>query len=198
LTFDGFNEIDSFVALHILNRLSPEGWKAELVGPSTTVTSMNGVTTTSQAPLAVAKDADVVLFGSGSGGRRLARDPRLRSQIDLDPTSQLIGAQCSGTLLMGSLGLLEGLPACTDDMTRPWVRELGTDVLDQPFVAHGRKATAGGCLSSVYLATWVITSRAGAATARRVLRSVAPVGEANDFVCHALGVVEPFITAARS
>ena len=28
LTFDGFNEIDSFVAAHILNRLKPKGFAA--------------------------------------------------------------------------------------------------------------------------------------------------------------------------
>jgi transcriptional regulator GlxA family with amidase domain len=198
VTFDGFNEIDTFVALHILNRLSTEGWRAQLVGPSPTVTSMNGVISSTEAGLDTAKHADVVLFGSGSGGRQVARDPKLRSQIGLDPATQLIGAQCSGTLLMASLGLLVGLPACTDDATRPWIKEAGIDVLDQPFVAYGRKATAGGCLSSVYLATWVITLMAGAAKAQRVLRSVAPVGEADDFVHHALGVIEPYVTATTS
>jgi transcriptional regulator GlxA family with amidase domain len=195
LTFDGFNEIDSFVVLHVLNRLAPDGWRAELVGPSPKVTSMNGVTSNTQSSLDTAKDADVVLFGSGAGGRQVARDPKLRGQIDLNPNSQLIGAQCSGTLLMASLGLLDGLPACTDDVTRPWVKEVGIDVLDQPFVAYGHKATAGGCLSSVYLATWVITSMMGVQTAERVLRSVAPVGEADDLVHHALGVVHPYVTA---
>jgi transcriptional regulator GlxA family with amidase domain len=198
LTFDGFNEIDSFVALHVLNRLAPDGWRAELVGPSPTVTSMNGVTSNTQSCLDTVKDADVVLFGSGAGGRQVARDPRLRDQIDLNPGSQLIGAQCSGTLLMASLGLLHGLPACTDDVTRSWVKEAGIDVLDQPFVAYGRKATAGGCLSSVYLAAWVIASMMGVATAERVLRSVAPVGEADDFVHHALEVVQPYVTATGS
>ena len=38
LAFDGFNEIDSFVAPHALNRLSSKGWRAELVGPSPAAT----------------------------------------------------------------------------------------------------------------------------------------------------------------
>ena len=33
LTFDGFNELDSFIALGLLNRLKPLGWSAELAGP---------------------------------------------------------------------------------------------------------------------------------------------------------------------
>lgn len=44
LTFDGFNELDSFVAAAILNRLSVRGWKAHITAPTDEVTSMNGVT----------------------------------------------------------------------------------------------------------------------------------------------------------
>ena len=34
VTFDGFNELDSFVALGLLNRLSALGWKAQITSPS--------------------------------------------------------------------------------------------------------------------------------------------------------------------
>lgn len=33
----------------------------------------------------------------------------------------LIGAQCSGTLVLARLGLVGGVPACTDLLTKPWV-----------------------------------------------------------------------------
>ncbi|WP_199671249.1 hypothetical protein [Salinibius halmophilus] len=46
LTFDGFNEIDSFVALGILNRL-PD-LSAHIVSPAEYVTSMNAVTLQAQ------------------------------------------------------------------------------------------------------------------------------------------------------
>ena len=36
VTFDGFNELDSFVALGLLNRLSAQGWKAEIASPRPT------------------------------------------------------------------------------------------------------------------------------------------------------------------
>jgi hypothetical protein len=115
----------------------------------------------------------------------------VRARIVLDPASQLVGAQCSGTLMMSRLGLLEGLPACTDLVTKPWVIEAGVEVLDQPFVAHGSRAKAGGCLSSTYLSAWVIASLAGRAQAAEVVRTVAPVGEPS-FVDHALSIIEPY------
>ena len=50
LTFDGFNELDSFIALGILNRMKSEGWNVQITCPSDKVTSMNGVTIDAQQP----------------------------------------------------------------------------------------------------------------------------------------------------
>src|SRR3546814_5058252 len=44
LTFDGFNELDSFVAAAIVNRMKAQGWAAHITSPTSEVTSMNGVT----------------------------------------------------------------------------------------------------------------------------------------------------------
>jgi transcriptional regulator GlxA family with amidase domain len=193
LTFDGFNELDSFIALGILNRMKGEGWNVQITCPSAKVTSMNGVTIDAQQPLAFTKTADVVLFGSGIYTRDIAQDTAIMNQLKLDPSKQTIGAQCSGTLLLATLGLLDGLPACTDLTTKPWVTEAGIDVLNQPFIANGNVATAGGCLSSQYLACWVISKMAGQQAAEAAIHYVAPVGEKEETVTRCIAAVQPFI-----
>ena len=194
LTFDGFNELDSFVALGLLNRLRPRGFSAELAGPGGHVTSMNGVTVQLQRPLEWANEADVVLFGSGIYTRAIAENSALLDRLQLDPVQQLIGAQCSGTLLMARLGLLGDMPACTDTTTKPWVVETGTVVLDdEPFHARGPIATAGGCLASQYLASWVMLMKAGEAATREALMHAAPVGEKQAYVERLLARVRPFL-----
>ena len=193
LTFDGFNELDSFIAAGILNRMKPKGWNAYICSPTEEVTSMNGVTITRQKPIEFASDADVVLVGSGIKTRDVAVDKPLLDRIQLDPARQLIGAQCSGTLILAKLGLIGDLPACTDLTTKPWVIEAGVDVLDAPFVAHGNVATAGGCLASQYLAAWMIARLGTIEDAASALHYVAPVGEKSDYVDRALGVIEPFL-----
>src|SRR3546814_7035225 len=104
LTFDGFNELDSFVAAAILNRLRGQGWEAHITAPTPRVTSMNGVTIERQQPLDFAAKADAVIIGSGVKTREIAADPLMLGRIRLDPARQLIGAQCSGTLLLATLG----------------------------------------------------------------------------------------------
>jgi len=198
LTFEGFNELDSFVASAILNRLRGRGWEALITAPTPEITSLNGVTVKAQRPLAFAADADAVLIGSGIRTRDVAADPGLLSQIVLDSSRQLIGAQCSGTLLLAKLGLIGALPACTDLTTKPWVIEAGVEVLDAPFVAHGQVATAGGCLASHYLAAWTIARLAGRAAAEEAIHYVAPVGEKAAWVERAMSVVTPFLPAAAA
>jgi len=123
-------------------------------------------------------------------------DAAVMAQLQLDPARQLLGAQCSGTLLLARLGLLADVPACTDLTTKPWVEEAGIEVLNQPFVARGNVATAGGCLASQYLAAWVIARLVGADAAGSAMHYVAPVGEKDAYVARAMQNITPFLAPA--
>jgi transcriptional regulator GlxA family with amidase domain len=193
LTFQGFNELDSLVALGILNRIRKTDWRVTLCCPEPTVTSMNGVVVHAQSALADANAADAVIIGSGIRTREIANDASVLSTLRLDPARQLIGAQCSGTLLLAKLGLLGKIPACTDLTTKPWVLEAGIEVLDQPFFAQGNVATAGGCMASQYLAGWIIARTEGREAARAALHYVAPVGEKDEYVARAMKNITPYL-----
>ena len=124
LTFDGFNELDSLIAYGMLSRirlLGDTNWKVSIASLTPRVTSMNGLTIDAHIDLAQANQADAVLIGSGMKTRDVARDETIMSQIQLNPERQLIAAQCSGTFLLGKLGLLQGISACTDLTSKPWV-----------------------------------------------------------------------------
>ena len=192
LTFEGFNELDSLIAFGILNRVRQPGWRVSLACPAPRVTSMNGAVIEAQCTLQDAAAADAVIVGSGMRTREVVRDAALLGEIRLDPSRQLLGAQCSGTLILARLGLLDGIPACTDLITKPWVEEAGVAVLNQPFYAQGNVATAGGCLASQYLAAWLIGSLVGEDAARSALHYVAPVGEKDEYVARAMRNIEPY------
>jgi transcriptional regulator GlxA family with amidase domain len=197
VTFDGFNELDSFIASALINRCRKDGLEAFVTTPTPVVTSMNGVEVTGQRPLEFVTEADSVLIGSGVRTRDVVSDDTLISRLPLDPVRQLIGAQCSGALVLARLGLLGAMPACTDNKSRPYVEACGVTVLDAPFHAEGNIATAGGCLSSQYLATWVITRALGENAARDVLDYVAPVGENEATIARALQAVRAGEVALR-
>lgn len=194
LTFDGFNELDSLIALGILNRIKKPNWRVSIACPTASVTSMNGVVLQAQASLAEAAQADAVLVGSGMQTREVVASASLMAELQkLDPQRQLLGAQCSGALILAKLGLLDAIPACTDLITKPWVQEAGVDVLDRPFFARGNIATAGGCLGSQYLASWVIARLEGIEAARSAMHYVAPVGEKDEYIERMLRNVTPYL-----
>ncbi len=191
LTFEGFNELDSLIALGVLNRVKSPGWGVSIASPAARVRSMNGVVVEAQASLSEASAADAVIVGSGMQTRQVVADAALMAELRLDPSRQLLGAQCSGTLVLAKLGLLADVPACTDLPTKPWVEEAGVRVLNQPFAARGNVATAGGCLASQYLAAWVIARLAGIDEARSAIHYVAPVGEKDEYVARAMRHITP-------
>jgi putative intracellular protease/amidase len=193
LTFQGFNELDSFIALGILNRVQARDWRVSICCPDPEVVSMNGVKVRAQSLLEDARDADAVIVGSGVRTREIVADSTLLRRIELDAGRQLIGAQCSGTLILARLGLLGAVPACTDLVTKPWVQEAGVEVLNQPFFARGNIATAGGCLASHYLAAWIIARTEGVEAAEAALHYVAPVGEKDAYVTRALNNISPYL-----
>lgn len=196
LTFEGYNELDSLIALGVLNRISRDGWRVTIATPTPRVTSMNGVTVEQMTGLEEAVEADAVIVGSGIATREVVQTPAIMQMLGrLDPSRQLIAAQCSGALVLAKLGLLRDVPACTDLVTKPWVIAAGVRVLNQPFFAKGNIATAGGCLASQYLAAWVITRLLGRDEAEAALHYVAPVGEKQDYIERAWRNIEPYLPA---
>jgi transcriptional regulator GlxA family with amidase domain len=193
LTFEGFNELDSLVAFGILNRVKRPEWRVSIACPSPRVRSMNGVVIEANISLRETSAADAVIVGSGVQTRDVIKDSSLMADLRLNPSRQLLGAQCSGTLILAKLGLLAGVSACTDVTTKPWVEEAGVTVLDQPFFAKGNIATAGGCLASQYLAAWVIAKLADIDSATRALHYVAPVGEKDEYVSRAMRNITPYL-----
>jgi transcriptional regulator GlxA family with amidase domain len=194
LTFEGYNELDSLIALGVLNRVRKPGWRVSIATPAPRVRSMNGVVIESMASLEEACAADAVIVGSGVQTREVVADPAIMGQSrQLDPARQLIAGQCSGALVLAKLGLLDGVPACTDLASKPWVVAAGVEVLNQPFFAKGNVGTAGGCLASHYLAGWVIARLAGSEAAESALHYVAPVGEKEEYVARAMRNITPYL-----
>ncbi len=197
LTFDGFDEIGTFLALGLLNRLATRGWTAELACPTSYVTSMNGVTVQAQQPLEFAADADAVVFGHSLYSRAIAADSALLDRLQFDPVQQFYAGHSGGSLMLARLGLLGDAPACADAALKPWLVEAGVRVDEHAFRARGSVATAAGPLAASFIAAWLMIRGAGLEAATSALRGVAPVGEENAWTERLLGDVTPFVDAGH-
>jgi putative intracellular protease/amidase len=175
--FDKFTDLDLFLMWDLLNRVRTDGWEVKILGERDFHTSATDIEIKTHGLIDEANHSDAVLFVSGYGTRDRIADENWLSRFKLDPEKQFIGSICSGSLIMAKLGLLEGKTATTYPTTKTALEELGVEVVEKPFVAHGKIATAGGCLAQQYLVGWVIENLAGKDWREVVLKSIQPVGE---------------------
>lgn len=175
--FDDFTDIDLWLMWDLLNRVRVEDWSVNIVGDSDAHVSKTGIRTATQGKLEDAADADGVLFVSGPGVRSRIEDAEWLNELRLDPSRQLIGSICTGALILAKLGLLEGKTATTYPTSKAALESLGIEVIEEPFIAHGNVATAGGCLAQQYLIGWVVEKLADKDWSELIVKAIQPVGE---------------------
>lgn len=88
LSSDGYNELDSIIALGILNRVKRPDWRVSIASPTTSVRSMNGAVIERQATIEEAAEADAVIIGSGMQTREVMADASLMARLRLDRQRQ--------------------------------------------------------------------------------------------------------------
>ncbi|MGI9054851.1 MAG: DJ-1/PfpI family protein [Pyrinomonadaceae bacterium] len=177
VVFDKFTDVDLWLMWDLLNRVRVENWEVKILGEKSAHLSATNIEVKTHGRIEEANDADAVLFVSGQGTRDRIADENWLSRFKLNAEKQLIGSICSGSLILAKLGFLEGKTATTYPTSKAVLEDLGVEVVEKPFVAHGKTATAGGCLAQQYLIGWVIENLADAEWKNLILKSIQPVGE---------------------
>ena len=175
--FDSFTDIDLFLMWDILGRNNTD-WQVKILGAKEEHRSAHGLSIRTHGHITEANDADVVLFSSGKIGVKAAMaDKTFMNAFSLNPKKQLIGSICAGSFILAKLGLLTSGPATTHPDAKKELQALGIEVLDMALVCNGNVATAGGCLSAVYLVGWVVELLFGRGKRKEALRELIPAGQ---------------------
>lgn len=179
VAFDKFTDIDVFLAWDLFNRVAIKNkdWSVKIVGTSQRHVSVTGIPIPTHGIIEMCNTADVVFFASGPGTRSLMKDESYLKRFQLNPENQIICSMCSGSLILGALGLLNGITATTYPTAIKELQGLGVTFEDKPLVVHGNIATAAGCLAGVDLVAWVIEKLLGAEASEEVIASVQPIGK---------------------
>ncbi|MFM4792771.1 DJ-1/PfpI family protein [Aeromonas hydrophila] len=179
--FDDFTDVDFFLMYDLLGRCK-ESWSVKILGTKPEHGSALGINVKTDGYVAEAQDQDVVLITSGQRGIPAAlQDDEFMSALRLDPQRQLIGSICAGSFILHELGLLQGKKLTTNPAAKAQLLEMGVDVQDAPLVVQGNIATAGGCLSLVYLIGWVAERCFGPEKRRLMQSQLIPAGQMEIF-----------------
>lgn len=176
IIYDDFTDIDLFLSWDLLGRKEFD-WTVKILGSHSHHTSSNGLKIATHGHLEDAINFDVVIFCSGKGSRKVIEDDKLLSRIKVDPSKQLVCSICTGSLILATLGLLKGLDATTYITGQDLLHSMRVNVVNKPFVSTGNIATAGGCLSSIYLCAWIVKKLYNNNKCSEVLRKILPVGQ---------------------
>ncbi len=98
----------------------------------------------------------------GFGTRVLERDARVAGWLRrIDGTTRVTASVCTGALLLGAAGLLEGRRANTHWAVRPRLAEFGAIPVADRVVRDGKYATAAGVSAGIDLALTLAIELAG-------------------------------------
>ncbi len=175
--FDKFTDLDLFLMWDLLNRVRIADWEVKILGEKDVHLSATNIEIKTHGRIEEANEADAVLFVSGQSTRDRIADEHWLAKFNLDAEKQFIGSICSGSLILAKLGLLEAKTATTYPTSKAVLESLGVEVVEKPFVAHGKTATVGGCLAQQYLIHWMIENLVDKDWADLVVKAIQPVGE---------------------
>jgi transcriptional regulator GlxA family with amidase domain len=119
------------------------------------------------------EDADVLVVPGGFGTRALMRDQRVLDWVRrIDSGSRYTTSVCTGALVLGAAGLLDGLRATTHWLSRDLLRERGAEPVPDRVVEQGKIITAAGVSSGIDMALLLADRLAGAEMAKAIQLSI--------------------------
>ena len=168
--FEKFTALDAVGPYEVLSRLP--GARVEFVGERT------GPVRTDTRALAITVDAtldevgapDVVVVPGGPGTRAMLEPGPLHEWIRaVHPTTQWTTSVCTGSLILGTAGVLDGIDATTHWGAMHELAPLcGNAVSDRRVVVQGKVVTAAGVSSGIDMALWLAAQIADDQTAQAI------------------------------
>jgi transcriptional regulator GlxA family with amidase domain len=113
--------------------------------------------------------ADVVLVPGGFGNRPMLTDEEILSWLrQVDATTKWTTSVCTGSLVLGAAGLLEGKRATGNWLVLDPLREYGADPVGGRFVEDGKVITAAGVTAGIDMALHLVAREVGPEIAQAV------------------------------
>lgn len=108
------------------------------------------------------READMVLVGGGEGNRPLLDDERVLGWLrEIDRSTRWTTSVCTGSLVLGAAGLLEGKRATGHWLYLERLREYGAEPTSERVVEDGKVVTAAGVSSGIDMALHLVAREAG-------------------------------------
>ena len=169
LIFDGLTALDAIGPYEVLSRIPGHEvtFVAKEAGPKRTDTGALGVQ--ADASLADVSDPEIVLVPGGKGNRPLMADDEVLGWLrEVHGQSTWTTSVCTGALVLGAAGILDGKRATTHWAYLERLRELGADPVEERVVEDGKIVTAAGVSAGIDMALTLTGRLAGDQVAQAI------------------------------
>jgi transcriptional regulator GlxA family with amidase domain len=169
LIFDKLAALDAVGPYEVMRNVP--GWEVR------TVAKEKGEVRTEDGSLALVADYSLeevgapglLLVPGGKGTRALMHDEALLSWLrEVDRSTRWTTSVCTGSLLLGAAGLLEGKRATSNWLLLDVLRQFGADPVGGRFVEDGKIVTAAGVTAGIDMALHLVAKEAGKEVAQAV------------------------------
>ncbi len=169
VVFDRFTALDAIGPYEVLSRIP--GAKVTFVGkergPVRTDTTFLAVT--ADAALSEVDSADVLLVPGGPGQSDHMDDKELLDWLRrIDATTTWTTSVCTGSLLLGAAGLLDGLQATTHWLAMDELAQFGAEPTPERVVFQGKVVTAAGVSAGIDMALALVAKMLGDEVAQAI------------------------------
>ncbi len=169
LIFDKLTALDAVGPYEVLSRLpgAEVSFVAKEAGPKRTDTGALGVS--ADIALGDLPDPEIVLVPGGEGNRPLMKDNEVLDWLrSAHEGSTWTTSVCTGSLLLGAAGILEGLRATSHWAYRERLREFGAEPVAERVVQDGKVITAAGVSAGIDMGLTLAAEVAGEDVAKAI------------------------------
>ena len=169
LIYDGLAPLDAIGPYEVMRNVP--GWTVR------TVAKEKGEVRDERGTLGLVADnalgevtaPDLVLVPGGAGNRPLLGDEELLEWLrTVDGATKWTTSVCTGSLLLGAAGLLQGKRATTNWLVLDALREYGAEPVGGRFVEDGKVLTAAGVTAGIDMALHLVAREVGPEVAQAV------------------------------
>lgn len=169
LIFDGLTALDAVGPYEVLGRIP--GAELRFVAPERGEkrTDTGRLALTADLSLDELSDPAVLVIPGGEGNRPLLEDERVLDWVRAaHASSTWTTSVCTGSLVLGAAGLLEGRRATSHWAYRERLREYGADPVAERVVVDGKLITAAGVSAGIDMGLTLAARLAGDEVARAI------------------------------
>ena len=154
--FDRVTALDAIGPYEVLSRLPGADLKFVGFEPGPVKTDNRMLSLMVETALEDFAEPDILVFPGGFGTRALMKDERMLDWVrHVHEGTQWTTSVCTGSLVLGAAGLLDGLEATTHWAAMGTLERLGAKPTGRRVVHQGKIVTAAGVSSGIDMALWL-------------------------------------------